>query len=198
MAPRWLEIALCWLKFGPRRPKWPLKASQVPQDETKMAPRWLPNWYVLASWSFFRDVLPDLCFPMNWCFSKAWNTSIVVHFWSKFWWILDHFWHLGSCMPQEVSRYPHDCCRIAYLSLSGPYMDPSWLQVGLNMPKMGPMSLQEAPRASKMSQDGLKMPPKSIFLRHILLFFYNFHKYWKSGSRFSQGHFFNDLHPLIL
>ena len=32
----------------------------------------------------------------------------------------------------------------------------SWLQVGVKMPKMGPKSLQEAPRASKMSQDGLK------------------------------------------
>ena len=53
----------------------------------------------------------------------------------------------------------------------------SWLQVGLKMPKMGPKSLQEAPRASKMSQDGLKMAPKSIFLRYILLFFHNFHKY---------------------
>ena len=37
LAPRWLKIALCWLQLAPRRPKWPPKASQVPQDETKMA-----------------------------------------------------------------------------------------------------------------------------------------------------------------
>ena len=130
LAPRWLKIALCWLKLVPRCPKWPPKASQAPQDEAKMAPRWLSNRYVLASWSFFRDLLPDLRFPMYFGFSGAWKASIFVNFWSKFRSFLVRCWYLGSCMPQEVSRYPHDCCRIAYLSLSGPYMDPSWLQVG--------------------------------------------------------------------
>ena len=47
---------------------------------------------------------------------------------------------------------------------------PSWRQDAKN-------GSQEPPRASKMSQDGLKMAPKSIFLRYILLFFHNFHKY---------------------
>ena len=51
---------------------------------------------------------------------------------------LDGFWHLGSCMPKEVSRYPHNCCRMAYLSLSGPNMDPSWLQVGSSWAHAGP------------------------------------------------------------
>ena len=130
LAPRWLKIALCWLKLVPRRPKWPLKASQVPQDEAKMARRWLPNRHVLASRSFFCDLLPDLRFPMFLCFSGALKASIFDIFWNKFGRCLGHFWHLGSCMPQEVSRYPHDCCRIAYLSLSGPNMDPNWFQVG--------------------------------------------------------------------
>ena len=35
------------------------KTSQVLQDDVKMAPRWLPKRYVLASWSIFRDLLPD-------------------------------------------------------------------------------------------------------------------------------------------
>ena len=47
---------------------------------------------------------------------------------------------------------------------------PSWPQDAKN-------GSQEPPRASKMSQDGFKMAPKSIFLRYILLFFHNFHKY---------------------
>ena len=47
---------------------------------------------------------------------------------------------------------------------------PSWSQDAKN-------GSQEFPRASKMSQDGLKMGPKSIFLTYILLFFHDFHKY---------------------
>ena len=63
---RWPQVGskmaqdrLCWLKLVPRRPKWHPKASQAPQDEAKMAPRWLPNRYGLASCSFFGDLLPD-------------------------------------------------------------------------------------------------------------------------------------------
>ena len=107
---------------------------QRPPKYTKMRPRWPPRWlphrYVLASWSFFRDLLPDLRFPMKHCFSGALKVPIFDTFWNKIRQFLDYFWHLGSCMPKEVSRYPHDCCRMAYLSLSGPNMDPSWLQVG--------------------------------------------------------------------
>ena len=130
LAPRWLKIALCWLKLAPRHPKWSLKASQVPQDDTKMASKMLPHRYVLASWSFFRGLLPDQCFPMNFCFSGALKASISDTFWNKIRRFLGRFWYLGSCMPKEVSRYPHNCCRMAYLSLSGPNLDPSWLQVG--------------------------------------------------------------------
>ena len=75
LAPRWLKIALCWLKLAPRRLKWPLKASQVPQDEAKMAPRWLPNRYVLASWSFLRDLLPGLRFPVFGLFGSFENIN---------------------------------------------------------------------------------------------------------------------------
>ena len=32
-------------------------------------------------------------------------------------------------MLKEVSRYSHNCCRMAYLSLFGPNMDPSWLKL---------------------------------------------------------------------
>ena len=149
MVPRWLEIALCWLKLVPRRPEWPLKASQAPQDEAEMVPRWLSNRYVLASCMFFRDLPPDLRFPMNLCFSGAWETSILVNFWNKFPLFFGHFWYLGFCMPQEVSRYPHDRCRMAYLSLSGPNMDPSWLQVGSSWihagPKLAPTCLKLDP-----------------------------------------------------
>ena len=138
LVPRWLKITLCWLKLASRRPKWLLKASQVPQDEAKMAPRWLPNRYVLASCLFFRDLLPDLRFPMYFGFSGAWKASIFDIFWNKIQQFLDCFWHLGSCMPKEVSRYPHNCCRIAYLRLSGTNLDPSWLQVGSNWAHAGP------------------------------------------------------------
>ena len=138
LAPRWLKIALCRLKLVPRRPKWPPKPSQAPQDETKMVPRWLPNRYVLASWSIFRDLLPYLRFPMYFCFSEALKASIFDTFWNNIRRFLAHFWHLGLCMPKEVSRYPHDCCRMAYLSLSGPNMGPSWLQVDSSWVHLGP------------------------------------------------------------
>ena len=137
MAPRWLKIGLCCLKLAPSCPRRSPKASQVPQDEAKMAPRWLPNRYVLASWSFFRDLLPDLRFPMYFGFSGAWKASIFVNFWNKFRSFLGHFWYLGSCMLQEVSRYPHDCRGMAYLSLSRPNMGPTWLQVGSSWLQVG-------------------------------------------------------------
>ena len=59
-------------------------------------------------------------------------------FWNKVRRFLGRFWHLGSCMPKEVSRYPPNCCRMAYLRLSGPNMDPSWLQVGSSWAHAGP------------------------------------------------------------
>ena len=138
LASRWLKITLCRLKLAPRPLKWSLKASQAPHDEAKMAARWLANPDVLASWSFFRDLLPDPRFPMYFGFSGAWKASTFNNSWNNIRSFLDHFWYLGSCMPQEVSRYPHDCCRMAYLSLSGPNMDPSWLQVGSSWTHAGP------------------------------------------------------------
>ena len=91
-------------------------------------------------------MLPDLRFPMYFCFSGALKASFFDTFWNTIRQFLNYFWHLGSCMPKEVSRYPHNCCRMAYLSLSGPDMDPSWLklgpcwtQVGSNLAQVGPM-----------------------------------------------------------
>ena len=37
LPPRWLKIALCWLKLVPRRSTWPFKESEVLQDETPIA-----------------------------------------------------------------------------------------------------------------------------------------------------------------
>ena len=51
--------------------------------------------------------------------------------------ILDQFWHLRSCMPQEASRRPQDCFMLAYLSQFGPNMTPSWLQVGSSWAYVG-------------------------------------------------------------
>ena len=134
LTPSWLQDGSRSLYVGS---SWSPEAQHGPQrlpKYPKMSPRWpsrcLPHRYVLASWSFFRDLLPDLRFPMKFCFSGVWNASIFINFWNKFRRILDHFWYVGSCMPLEVLRYSHDCCRIAYFSLSGSYMDLSWLQVG--------------------------------------------------------------------
>ena len=131
-------------------------------------------------------MLDQVCHPF-WC--------VPVIFWGLCWLMLASCWFmLALCWPMLGSCW----IMLALCWVQLAHVASSWLQVCLKMPKMGPKSLQEAPRASKMSQDGLKMAPKSIFLRYILLFFHNFHKYWKSGSRCSQGHFFKDLHPLIL
>ena len=83
LASRWLKIALCRLKLALRPPKWSLKASQAPHDEAKMAARWLANPYVLASWSFFRDLLPDLRFPMYFGFLGGLKTSFLVNLWKR-------------------------------------------------------------------------------------------------------------------
>ena len=108
---RWLQVgskmAQDRFMLAPRRPQWPLKASQAPQDEAKITPG----------------------------FSGAWKASILIIFWNEFRSFLVHFWYLGSCIPLEVSRYPHECCRMAYLSLSG----PAWTQVGSKLRQVGPM-----------------------------------------------------------
>ena len=77
---------------------------------------------------------------MYFCFSGALKASIIDTFGNKIWHFLGCFWHLGSCMPKEVWRYLHNCCRMAYLSLSGTNMDPSWLQVGSSWAHVGPRS----------------------------------------------------------
>ena len=138
MAPRWLKIALCWLKLVPRRPTWPQRLPKYPKMRPRWPPRWLPHRYVLASRSFFRDLLPYLRFPMYFCFSGALKASIFDTFWNNIRQFLGCFWHLGSCMPKEVSRYPRNCCRMVYLSLSGPNMEPSWLQVDSSWVHAGP------------------------------------------------------------
>ena len=168
LAPRCLEIALCWLKLASRCPKWPLKVSQVPQDEAKMALRWFQNWYVLASWSFFRDLLPDLRFPIYLCFSGALKAPISVTFWNKMRRFLCRFWHLGLCMPKEVSRYPHDCCRMAYLSLSGAKLAPRCHKIALWWLKLDPRHPKWPPKASQVPQDEAKMAPRWLRNWYVL------------------------------
>ena len=68
----------------------------------------------------------------------SFESSIFDTFWNKIRQILGGFWHLGSCMHKEVSRYLHNCCRMTYLSLSGPNMDPSWLQLASSWVHAGP------------------------------------------------------------
>ena len=117
------------------RPRWPL--------------RWLPHWYVLASWSFFSRFASGRTFSNE--FELFGNLEeILVNFWNKFRWILNHFLYLWSCMSLKVSRYPYDCCNICYLNLSGPHMDPSWLRVG-----------------SRKAYDGLKLFPSISSWNHV-------------------------------
>ena len=97
-------------------------------------------------------MLPGLRFPMYLCFSGALKASISDTFWNKIRQFLDCFWHLGSCMPKEVSRYPHNCCRMAYLS----YLDPTWTQVGSKLLKLGPCWTQVG---SNLAQVGPMLGP---------------------------------------
>ena len=98
-----------------------------------MRPKWLQDGFRIDSFylhlCFFRDLLPDLRFPMKNCFSRALKVSILDTFWNRIRQILGGFCHLGSCIPKEVSRYPHNYCRMIFLSLFGPNMVPSWLQL---------------------------------------------------------------------
>ena len=109
LAPRWLKIGLCWLKLAPRCPRTPPKASQVPQDEAKMAPRWLPNRYVLASWWIFRNLLPDICFPLFFCFLGALKASNLTYFGTNFPNFLIILGILGHVCPKR----PQDSLKIA-------------------------------------------------------------------------------------
>ena len=133
LAPRRLKIALCWLKLAPRRPTWFLKASQVPQDEAKMAPRWLPNWYVLASWSFFRDLLPDLRFQCMFVLLELWKHQFSTFFGTNF----DEFWVIFGTRFTEIciifgilGRVCPKRCQDTLMIAAGwhtwVYLDPTW------------------------------------------------------------------------
>ena len=66
-------------QVGPKMPKRPPNASQVPKDEAKMAPIWLPNQHVWASMCFFRNLLPDLRFPTFLLF-WSWESIFLTNF----------------------------------------------------------------------------------------------------------------------
>ena len=112
-------------QVGPKMPKKAPKASQVPQDEVKMAPRWLPNRYVLGSRCFFRSLLPDLCFPTFFLLFGSWEHQFSQMLGTK----ANEFSIILGILGRVRPKKPQDCCRMAYLSLSGPNMEPSWLQV---------------------------------------------------------------------
>ena len=102
---RWLKIAPgSRLKLARDAKNGLQRASKVSQFERKMASRWLPNLHVLACWSFFRDLLTNLRFPMNCVLRSLFKLAANVDFGNKFGIYLDRFWHLRSCMPQEASR----------------------------------------------------------------------------------------------
>ena len=72
------------------------------------------------------------------CFSGALKVPIFDTFWNKIRQILGGFCHLGSCIPKEVSRYPHNYCRMTFLSLFVLNMDSSWLQLASSWVHAGP------------------------------------------------------------
>ena len=117
----WGHVGLRWPQVGskidqdlfllaqvvPKMPKMAPKAFQVPQDVFKMASRWFPNPYVLASWSFFNDFQrcwKNATFSNACCSLGALKVSKFIDFWNNIRLILDQLWHPRSCMPQEASR----------------------------------------------------------------------------------------------
>ena len=116
----WFKVDSSWLQDGSRSvyvgSSWPQdaqngpqKASQVPQYEAKMAPRWLPNGYVLVSWSFFRDLLPDLRFPMFFFYSGA----LKHQCWSIFVANFDDFWIMFGILGRVGPKTSQDTLMIA-------------------------------------------------------------------------------------
>ena len=92
--------------------------------------------------------------------------------------------HVGLCWGYVGLRWPRAGSKMA--------QDRFMLaQVGSKMPKKAPKDL---PSTSRWGQNSSKMASKSICFGFMVIF----SKFWKSGSRCSQGHFFQDLHPLIL
>ena len=82
---------------------------------------------------------------------------------------MNNFRHLGSYMPQE----PQDCCRMAYLNLSGPKnMDPSCklaqvgpmlAQVGSNLAQVGPrLAPVPGPQAPLSQPKPFQIPSQAL------------------------------------
>ena len=134
MAPRWLKIGLCCLKLAPRCPRRPPNASQVPQDEAKMASRWLPNRYVLASWCFFRNLLPDLLLQRFFTFRELGKHQFSTILGAK----SDEMSIILAILGRVCPKKPQDWSKMVYLSQSGPHMGPSCLQVGSTWTYVGP------------------------------------------------------------
>ena len=67
---------------------------------------------------------------------------------------MDLFWHLGSRMLLEVSRYPHDCAGLP----TSAYLDPTWTQVGSKLAQVEPMV---APSCLQLASSWSHVGPRS-------------------------------------
>ena len=122
MAPRWLNIGLCWLKLAPRCPRRPPKASQV----RKMRPTWLQDGFqIYMFWphvGFFEICFRTVIFQRFFVFRELGKHQFSPILGAK----SDKFSIILAVLGRVCPKKSQDCCRMAYLSLSGPNMDPSW------------------------------------------------------------------------
>ena len=72
-----LDFLDWWGQSGSKMAQNRFMLVQVPQDEAKLVSRWPPNRYVLASWSFFHNLLPELRFPMFFAFQELWEHQFL-------------------------------------------------------------------------------------------------------------------------
>ena len=145
MAPRWLKIALCWLKLVLRRPTWPPKASQVPQDETKMASKMASTSICFSFLVFFSQFASGRTFSNEFfTFRELGMRQFLSIFGANF----DGFWIIFGILGRVCPKRPQDSLNIAAKG-PGPNMGQSWLQVGSSWaylgPKLAPTWLQLGP-----------------------------------------------------
>ena len=150
LAPRWLKIALCWLKLVPRRPTWPPKASQVPQDETKMASKMASTSICFSFLVFFSRFASGPTFSNEFLLFGSLECINFCQFLEQISMNFGSFlasWVVYAPRGLKIaSRLLQDGLLEPIWTQHGPKLAPSWFrldpcwpQVGSNLPQVGSM-----------------------------------------------------------
>ena len=133
----WKMLKFQRLKYQHFGSSWSQNAQNGPQrsPRPKMKPKWLPNRYVLDSWSFFAICFRTYVFQCSFAFPELWKHQFLILFGTKF----DNFWVVFGILGHVCPKRSQDTLIIAAGWPTWAYLDPTWIQVGSKLAQGGPM-----------------------------------------------------------